>query len=168
MIFETERLLVRKLAETDIDDFHALQQDRDVMRYIRKPMNKLESTRELKRFIDCYTDSAQTFLIWAVIEKLENSFIGICGVYRNKWDENELAYRFLARHWGNGYGQETLNGLIDHCLEVLKLPVLTAYVHEENTRSIRVAEKYMNYVKTVYSEDVEGLEKVFKNREDKI
>lgn len=167
MIFETERLLVRQLTENDIEDFHALQQGPDVMRYIRKPMNRPESTKELKRFVDCYTDSAQTFLIWAVIEKLENSFLGICGVYVNRWGEHELAYRFLAHYWGNGYGQETLGGLIRHCFEKLGLSELTAYVHVENKRSIRVVKKYMNHVKTVYSEDMEDLEQVFQIKSTK-
>ena len=55
MIFETKRLRVRKLNFSDIDAFHKMQSDIEVMRYISgKAATYDESVKKLRSWIDRY------------------------------------------------------------------------------------------------------------------
>ena len=108
MIFETNRLRVRKLTFSDINDFHEMQSDAAVMRYITgKVATFEESTAKLNEWISRYETKVMEWP-YAVELKENGSFIGICGIIEN----NEIGYRFLKLFWGKGFGKELVEGLI--------------------------------------------------------
>jgi len=140
----------------DLEPFHGMQSNEKVMRYIKKPLNYEESKTELKKFIGYYTDTTRFFRLWAIENKSYSDFVGLCGVYHNELNENEIAYRLRERFWGQGIGLEIAKGLISYCFEELGLEEIIANVDEENTGSVRILEREMRFVEREY---VEGRER---------
>ena len=161
MIFETERLYVRKLQKSDIEGFYDMQSNPNVMQHIKQFMNRSESEMELERFINYYNNEDVFFKIWAVEEKNDNKFIGICGVYENEKNEFEIAYRLRELYWKRGFGKEIAKNLIHYCFDNFDLNELTAYVRLENKGSINILKKEMELVKEFFCKKVNLYEQVY-------
>ena len=162
MKFRTKRLIIRKLKESDIDGFYDMQSNPNVMKHIKKHMNRNESELELQRFINYYTDKNTFFNIWAVEKILTNEFIGICGVYENDKSEFEIAYRLREKYWKKGFGNEIAKELINHCFEKEKLSEISAYVRIENSSSVNILEKEMKFVTEFYCEKAKSHERLYR------
>jgi ribosomal-protein-alanine N-acetyltransferase len=161
MQFKTKRLVIRKLKKSDIDGFYDMQSNPNVMKHIKKNMNRNESELELQRFINYYTDRDVFFNIWAVEKTDTNDFIGICGVYENAKSEFEIAYRLREKYWKKGFGIEIAKGLINHCFEKERLSEIYAYVRVENSGSINILEKEMKFVTEFYCENAKSYERIY-------
>jgi ribosomal-protein-alanine N-acetyltransferase len=166
MIFETERLFIRKLRKYDIEGFYNMQSNPNVMRHIKKFMNRSESENELKRFMDYYKNEDIFFNIWAVEKKDDNDFIGICGVYENDKSEFEIAYRLRELYWKKGFGTEIAKGLIDYCFEKIMLNELSAYVRVQNNGSVNILEKEMEFVNEFHCEKTNSYERLYKLKKE--
>ncbi len=166
-IFETDRLFVRKLHRNDIADFHDMQGNPLVMKFIKPPMSLEESKKELNRFISYYNKEGSHFNIWAVIEKASDQFVGICGVYVNEKEEYEIAYRLREKYWGNGMGKEIATELIDYCFKILQYEEIVAYVSEQNTGSNKIAKQLMSFENEFYSEKDKCIELAYRQQRDK-
>lgn len=133
MIFETKRLRVRKLKISDLNDFHKMQSDIDVMRYITgKSATFNESIAKLNEWIARYETKTMEWP-YAVELMDSGSFVGICGII----DANEVGYRFQKQYWKNGFGTEILNGLILFSKEK-GLNNLIAQVAIQNKGSLKI------------------------------
>jgi len=166
MKFKTKRLIIRKLKESDIDGFYDMQSNPNVMKHIKKHMNRNESELELQRFINYYTDKNTFFNIWVVEKILTNEFIGICGVYENDKSEFEIAYRLREKYWKKGFGNEIAKELINHCFEKEKLSEISAYVRIENSSSVNILEKEMEFVTEFYCEKAKSYEKLYRLKKE--
>ncbi len=153
MEFETDRFVVRKLQIEDLECFYEMQSNENVMRYIKSPLNYDESKYELQKFIDYYTDDTRYFHLWAIEDKCNQDFLGICGVYHNEAKENEIAYRLKEKYWGKGIGREIARSLFFHCMSSLGMTEIVAFVDEENKGSAKILEHEMTFVERFYSEE---------------
>ncbi|NER14141.1 GNAT family N-acetyltransferase [Leptobacterium flavescens] len=153
MIFETERLSVRLLKETDIGSFHELQSDPEVMRYVGgKPMSLDENKKDLRHVINCYTREGNEFRVWGVFTN-DGAFVGTCALIKNKYEEYEIGYRFIKRYWGNAYGIEITRGLINYAFHKLNIDILVAYVDRENKGSVRILDSLFNFTDEFWNEE---------------
>jgi ribosomal-protein-alanine N-acetyltransferase len=150
MIFETERLYVRRLEENDEAAFFELMSNPNVMDPIpQKPFDKAESTSKLADLIVLEKSSATK--IWSLCKKGSHHLIGICGVLKNDEHEDEIVYRIIERFWGMGYGTEITKGLIDFCFGQLKSDYVTADVCIENARSLKILNKFFTAQKEFFN-----------------
>lgn len=139
MIFETERLIVRKLATSDLEAFHKMQSNPKVMQYTTGFVKSLEAHKtELEELISKYDVNDNDFWIYAVERKKDTVFIGTVALVKNDGDD-EIGYRFLEDFWGNGFGTETCKGLIDYCKRN-NFKKLTAYAVDANIASQKILE----------------------------
>ena len=143
-ILETERLLMRRLVASDLDDLYALYRDPEIRRYFPEGTLTLDETREeLAWFLNGHPDHPELGL-WATIHKPTGTFIGRCGLL--PWtidgvDEVEIAY-LIAKPWQRqGLGAEAARALVRYGFETLGLNRLIALVDPENEASIRTAER---------------------------
>lgn len=152
MIFETERLFIRKLQESDADLFLDLMSNPNVMNSIPQvPFSKENSDSELKRLI--LIEKSTNTKIWGLCEKTSNEFIGISGFLKNKEAEDEIAYRIREKHWNKGFGTEIAKGLIDFGFSKLNMELITADVYIENVRSVKILNKFFAPQKEFFNKE---------------
>ena len=141
IIFETERLLVRKLLMSDLEPFHEMHANINVMRFVRgTAMTREENEKELPELIEKYDHENNDFWIYAITRKSDNAFVGSVALVKDDDGDDELGYRFLEKYWGNGYGFEVCQGLVKYCKSI-GMPLLIGYVADENLGSARILEK---------------------------
>ncbi|TMM31402.1 GNAT family N-acetyltransferase [Polaribacter aestuariivivens] len=155
MIFETERLLIRKLHINDLKGFHSLESNPNVLKFATGNVkNFKENKNELKDLIRRYQLPYNNFWIYAVVLKENNNFIGTVALVKDGIDD-EIGYRFIEAYWKNGFATELCNGLIAYCKQ-LGIPKLVGYVVDENIASAKIL-KRLNFkvVKHFISENMQ-------------
>jgi len=163
MIYQTERLIIRKLKTSDIDAFHEMQGNPNVMQYTDgKTKTYDEDVIDLQQVIDYYHKSNNEFWVWAVELKGNNEFLGIIAHIKDDEGNDEIGYRFLEKHWNNGYAFESMMGLIAYCKK-LGIKELVAMVIIKNGASEHIIKKAgFKFVKEYLCEDLKLPERMYK------
>jgi ribosomal-protein-alanine N-acetyltransferase len=151
VVFETERLLFRRLTLDDTDDLAALYSDPEVMRFFDGTRTRQQALDEIEECLEWYDRLG--FYFWATIHKADNRFIGRCGLLPQVIDdrqEYEVAYMLDRPYWNQGLGTEAARGIKEYGFRTYGFPRLISIVAPENYASRRVAEKNgMHYVKDI-------------------
>lgn len=144
---ETERLILREIAESDEEGLFRLDSNPEVHRYLgNNPVKEKSQIREVIKFIrQQYTD----FGIgrWAVIEKESGNFIGWCGMKYINEETNghinfhDIGYRLIQEYWGKGYATESAKAALAYAFIEMKLTDIYGMSHVENQGSINVLTK---------------------------
>ncbi len=136
---ETERLMLRRFTEADVDDLLALHNDPEVMRYLTggEPVSRQDIEQEFRdRFArDGY---------WAGIERGSGGFLGWFALHPTAGrdpSEFELGYRLRKEAWGQGYATEGSRALIGKGFTELGAKRVWAQTMAVNVASRRVMEK---------------------------
>jgi ribosomal-protein-alanine N-acetyltransferase len=143
VVFETDRLVIRRYTLADEENFFRLNGDAEVMRYIREPKNRLECGVFLKRNI-VYYDQHPLMGRWAMEEKASGTFIGSFAIIpvestdHNRQQEIQLGYALLKDFWGKGYATESTLAGKQYAFDVMKLPRIVAITETENIASRKV------------------------------
>jgi len=143
----TERLMLRKLTNEDVDNIFLLDSNPEVMKYVGVPptTEKGESARMLENIINQYQNNGTGRL--AVIEKETSQFIGWSGIklltdevngFKNVY---ELGYRFLPEFWGKGYATESALASLDLGFNQLNAEKIYAYADIDNQSSNHILTK---------------------------
>jgi len=142
--FETERLIIRKLELSDVQDCFAILSDYRVVS-MNGALSLHTLIHETESFIlDAQAKYALNHLQWlAVEEKNSHKMIGMIGfeTITSKFYRAEIAYAFAYDYWGKGYATEAIKALVDLGFRYMNLNRIFASVDPENARSIRVLEK---------------------------
>lgn len=139
-MLETERLILRKFDERDVDAVFAMRKDAEVMRFIREAQNRQESVNWLKLISSHWEDEKIGFC--AVIEKASEKIVGWCGLWRLKETrEMEIGYAIAKEFWGKGFATEAAQKFLDYGFNELEVEKIVAVAHPQNIRSRRVMEK---------------------------
>lgn len=154
--FETERLILRPLELSDVDDMFAMDSNQNVHLYLgNNPLKtKEESLGYLKNIQNQYKENG--IGRFAMIKKDSNEFIGWCGLKFITEEENnhshfyEIGYRLKEEFWGNGYAYEAAKKWCDYAFNVLKVETLYASAHIDNKGSRRILEKIGLQLKNEY------------------
>jgi len=142
IILETDRLILRRLEDRDLDPLAALYADEETRRYFPDGvLNRDETAEELAWFRNGHPDDPRIGL-WAAIEKASGRFIGRCGLLR--WhiegqSETEIAYLIARSHWRQGLGSEAARALVAHGMNTIGLERLIALIHPDNAASAATA-----------------------------
>ena len=140
VIFETERLNVRKLVVHDLEAFHKMQSNPKVMQYVDGEVKSYhEHQKEIKQLITKYELKGNDFWIYAIERKEDTCFIGTVALVKDGTDD-EIGYRFLEKYWGKGYASEVCSGLIQYCRS-LGMKKLVGYIIDKNIGSTMVLKK---------------------------
>jgi ribosomal-protein-alanine N-acetyltransferase len=86
--------------------------------------------------------AARGYGLWCVTRKEDGVPIGMCGVIkRDTMELPELAYAYLERFHGRGYGAEAAVATVTYAKDMLGLRRLSAIVNPGNVASIKVLER---------------------------
>jgi RimJ/RimL family protein N-acetyltransferase len=146
IFLETERLILRRFTEDDVENLVELDSDPEVMRYLNGGIptpRELVEQQILPRFLSYY-ERYSDFGVWAAIEKSSGAFIGWFSLRshdEDRPDEIDLGYRLRRSAWGQGYATEGAQALIRKGFTGLGVQRVTANTYEHNAASRRVMEK---------------------------
>jgi RimJ/RimL family protein N-acetyltransferase len=141
IIFETEKLVVRKLLVSDLDPYHEMQSNPKVMQYVTGEVQSKEAhLKELQHLIDLYDQKKNVFWIYAIHRKLDSAFVGTLALIKDEQGDDEIGYRFLERYWGLGYGYDVCLATIRYC-QSRGMQKLIGYVFDANVASAKILEK---------------------------
>jgi ribosomal-protein-alanine N-acetyltransferase len=143
VIFETDRLIIRRWTLEDEENFYRLNGDPDVMRYIRESKDREECAVFLRRNLDFY-EQHSLMGRWAMMEKDSNTFVGSFAIIpvetadRSRHNEIQLGYALLKEFWGRGYATESTLAGKQYAFDEMKLPLIVGITETANHASQRV------------------------------
>ena len=158
VFLETERLVLRRFTEADLDNLFDLNGDPEVMRFLTggKPTPREVIRNETLPRILHYYERFAGLGFWAAIEKSIGDFMGWFEFRPPEGggpDEVELGYRLRKSAWGKGYATEGARALIRKGFTELGVRRVVAQAMAVNTASRRVMEKVgLTHVRTVHEE----------------
>lgn len=161
IITETERLIIREIALTDIDAMFELHSDPAVHRYLGN--KTITSQEKLMEAIGTLRQQYIDFGVgrWAMIDKKTNEFIGWTGLeYVTKETNNhknfyDLGYRLLKRFWGQGFATESAFASLDYAFDKLNATEVYAMADIENEGSNKILKKVgLTFIESF---DLEGI-----------
>jgi len=151
---ETRRLILKPYIDNDFKSFSLLMKDDSVSKNQCLTPDRQTSKREKSLFssiINSY-NSPEPILALVIRKKENEVFIGTCGL--KSLGDNELVdcfYALLPQFKRNGFAIESMLKLLEFSFEELKIPKIVIYIHPNNTRAWKVAErigmKYMGHIK---------------------
>ena len=142
---ETQRLLLRRVVQEDIELFYNLDNDPDVMRYINggAPTPYDVFIRNIFPTFLQYDERFPGFGFLAAVEKTSGEILGWFS-FRCAEDNPKnivLGYRLCKAAWGKGYATEGARALIDKGFCEWGVQFVSATTYQDNLGSIRVMEK---------------------------
>ena len=140
---ETTRLYLRPLTPEDLDAFHAVFGDPEVMARIPAGASRdLQHSKERLDYLIEHQDE-HGFSLWAMVEKDCGEVVGDCGLLlvEGEGPDVELAYHLRRDRWEQGYVTEAAREVIRYGLKELQLPRVVALTDPDHFVSRRVMEK---------------------------
>ena len=106
------------------------------------PLPNREAAAAMQREI-ADSNEKETMIKWGLALRDSNLVIGTATLFNLNLDNGraEIGYAMGRAHWGKGYMNEALNGLVSHAFEVMNLRRLEADVDPRNAASIRTLER---------------------------
>lgn len=146
ILLETERLVLRRFTEDDVDALVELDSDPDVMLYINggKPTPREEIESDVLPAFLGYYERFAGYGFWAAIERATGEFVGwfhLRPQARDTDTEPELGYRLRKTAWGSGFATEGSRALIDAAFTSYGATRVYAETMAVNIASRRVMEK---------------------------
>ncbi len=152
----SEKLIIRKFKEEDLNDLYHLLSDDEVMKYLEEPFDYDKTSSFLHEA--ALTDNP---LIYAV-ESGNHDFIGYVIYHPYEEDSYEIGWVIAGKHWGKGYADELTKMLINESKGKTKKLVIECTPLQTATK--RIAEKNgFTYIGTV-----DGLDKYVLNIENTV
>lgn len=156
VFLETDRLVLRRFTEADVDNLFALDSDPDVMRFLGDgtpaPRDVIQN-EVLPKFLHEYERFAG-YGFWAATLKSTGEFLGWFEFRPREGgslDEVELGYRLRKSAWGRGYATEGARALIRKGFTELGVQRVVATTMTVNSASRRVMEKAgLSFVRTFH------------------
>jgi len=144
----TDRLVLRRWRDEDLEPFAALNADAEVMRHFPKMLTRAESDAFVDRIEAAFV--ADGFGLWAVEVVDGAPFIGFIGLARPNFDAPftpavEVGWRLAQSSWGHGYATEGARAALAVAFDEVGLDEVVSMTSTGNTRSQRVMQKLGMY-----------------------
>ncbi|KTD60353.1 GNAT family acetyltransferase [Legionella santicrucis] len=160
ILVETSRLLIKTPILDDLEYWYLLHSDEHVMEYMGGVQSKSVIQEWLQSDILHY--NKHHFTMGSVFEKNNNEFIGRAGLVYLDHNDNqpdiEIGYILHKKYWGQGYGVELVEALIDWGFAHLAVDKLVVVTRPENTKSKCLLEKCgFHYVRIIVFGNIDFL-----------
>lgn len=161
-VIETERLILRRITNDDVNEIFELRSNPETMQYIPRPLVK--TTEDALEHVAMIEEKIVTNvgINWGITLKGNSKVLGIIGYYRMQ-PENyraEIGYMLLPDFHGKGIISEAVNRLITYGFDDLKLHSIEAVIDPENIASEKVLQK-CGFVKEAHLKEAEFYEGKF-------
>jgi RimJ/RimL family protein N-acetyltransferase len=129
VIFETKRLLLRKLKIEDKESLAKIFTDKDSMKYYPNTFSESEVEKWITWNINNY--EKYNYGLWAVVLKDENIVIGDCGITLQEINNEllpELGYHIDKEYCNKGFASEAAEACKNYAFEKLDIPAIYSYM----------------------------------------
>lgn len=136
---ETERLILRRYKETDIDAIYEIITDEKLTNFISYPTFTKEQELEcIKKWIEEADTNRKEK--WVIELKSTKEIVGNIDVNTINEKNNycNVGYTIRYAYWGNGYASEALKAVSDHLLNNSGYYLVECSCNERNTQSSKV------------------------------
>ena len=140
---ETERLLLLRIAATDVNEIMELRGNPETMKFVPRPLvTNVEQAMEHFKMIDDKIEH-NIGINWAITLKGNPKLIGIIGHYRIQPENyrSEIGYMILPEYNGQGFVPEAIKALLIYGFDDLQMHSIEAVIDPENKASERVLQK---------------------------
>jgi len=138
----TERLVLREMVETDINEFFAIRSNKEVMERINK--ERVKTLEEAKVLMDKIANDIKLSngIIWSVCLK-DGKQIGNISFHKiyKEHHRAELGYALLPEFHLRGIMYEAVKAVIHYGFNSMKLHTIEARINPSNAASKRILEK---------------------------
>ena len=133
----TERLLLRRWRESDLEPWAAMNADPEVREYLGDVLTREQSDASVAAFQAEFDERGYGW--WAIEVQATGEFIGFAGL-----DDVEpglpvtgveIGWRLSRASWGHGYATEAARATLTFGFDTLNLPEILAITTATNTRS---------------------------------
>ena len=145
-LFETDRLVLRKWRDDDLEPYYALCSDPDVMRYFPGLQTKDHCRSMIDMALRDYED--QGFCCMPVVLRDTGEFIGFTGLSLPRFDRPtafspcvEIGWRLKKSAWGQGFAVEAARRWLAYGFGKIGLNEIVSFTASDNNQSRRVMEK---------------------------
>ena len=139
----TGRLLLRKITKGDAADFFTLRSDKDLMRYIDRPV--AQTMQDVLNLIEIITTALKNNdgITWGIALRNDPKLIGTIGLWRiiKEHYRAEIGYLLSDAFQRQGIMQEAITAVINYGFNIMQLHSIEANVNPNNTASIMLLEK---------------------------
>ena len=139
-ILETDRLVLRPMADSDYKSLQAVISDPETMKYYAQPYDEAG----VQKWIDwCKASQAKRgFSLWSVILKETGQMIGDCGVSMQIIDDEmrpEIGYHLNKKYHRQGIGKEITQAVRDYFFTHFDYDAVYSYLDYLNEASYKTA-----------------------------
>lgn len=139
-VLETDRLLLRQVKESDVEEIFFLRTDPRVLQYLDRPPAKLkvEAAAYIKMINEQVANSEA--ILWGITIKPDDRLIGYLCLWHFERENfrAETGYVLHPGHHRKGIMKESLNLILEYGFNSMKLHSVTANVSPDNTASIQL------------------------------
>lgn len=160
ILLETDRLVLRRFTEDDVDHLYDLNSDRDVMWFLNggEPTPRAEVRDRIVPFFLSFYEQFDGLGFWAAEAKASGDFLGWFHLRPTEDGSIDLGYRLRKTAWNKGYATEGSRALIRKSFTDLGVQRVVAHTMAVNHASRRVMEKCgLVFVRSYHSGDVPGI-----------
>jgi RimJ/RimL family protein N-acetyltransferase len=141
---KTDRLILRRWLDQDLEPFAALNNDPEVMRFFPALQDRAQSVALIERTEQSFAQNG--FGLWAVEEQSSGELIGFVGLASPKFEAHftpcvEVGWRLAKKFWGKGYAQEAARAAVQDGFDRLGLTEIVSFTSTLNLPSIKVMER---------------------------
>ena len=148
-ILTTARLRLEPLSDAHYDDFHAMNADPEVARYLSGTPETPEQTREVIERVKARW-AAVGYSWWALMSRETGELVGAAALQNLRREKQllpdlacplEIGWRLRREHQGRGYASEAALVIGDHAFDTLKPDEILAVCHPLNAASAGVMKR---------------------------
>jgi RimJ/RimL family protein N-acetyltransferase len=142
-VLVTERLVLREIADHDVDAVFAMERDAVAMRYWSHPpmQERSEAEASVRRAKGFFPD--RVGLRWSVARPSDDWMLGHVSLFNfsEQSGRADLGYGLAREHWRQGFMHEALTAVVDYAFGPLGLRRLEADTDPRNLASLRALER---------------------------
>ena len=139
-VLETERLILRRPQEADLDGWAEFMADAEAAKYIGGVQPRATAWRGMATMAGSWT--LKGFGMFSVVEKASGRWVGRLGPWMPEgWPGTEVGWGLHPAAQGKGYGVEGSAAAIDWAFDALGWTQVIHCIHPENTPSEALAQR---------------------------
>ncbi|MBZ9689711.1 GNAT family N-acetyltransferase [Clostridium estertheticum] len=157
MTIETERLIIRKFTNQDIDLIFDINNNPECIKFNGWDSMSIENCKETLDKWMCNYSISPGLGAFCVESKVDKSRIGMAFIVKSKEiNQYEIGFRLRRIYWDKGYAKEITREFIKYAEGKLGATSVIAEVYKANVRSRSVFEKF-NFTEYGHPDGDDGL-----------